>query len=202
MPIWTRDKRTFHRRFDDSAAQEAAAPAPARVKAMAAASHIFAAAPDANALPKLAATALADTPGQMCLVSLAGQGDESLRPVAIAHARPNAARNLHPVLAQDPHTPADAFSCEVFRSGRALRMQIGRPRILRLWLPDVYWPHVERVGVSGVLAAALRHRGRVVGALLLWRERDQPAFDASDQAYVVSLAERLAFGLATHQLVA
>jgi GAF domain-containing protein len=81
-------------------------------------------------------------------------------------------------------------------------MAIGSPHVLRLWLPSVYWPYAERAGVSGVLAAALRDRDRVFGALLLLRERDQPAFNEVDQAYVTSLAARLALGLTTHPLLA
>jgi GAF domain-containing protein len=169
---------------------------------MTTASRIFAAAPDATALPQLAASALADAPGQMCLLSLTGGDGANLRPMALAHVRPNASRRLHGVLAPIHQTPADAFSREVLRSGRALRMPIGSPRLLRLWLPDAYWPYVEQVGVSGVLAAALRDRDRVVGTVLLWREHGQPAFDESDQAYVVSLGARLALGLAAHPRVA
>ena len=138
----------------------------------------------------------------MCLVSMACRGGDGLRPVAVAHARPTESRKLQRFLAPDRQTPADAFSRAVFRSGGALHMAISSPRLLRLWLPEAYWPYAERTGVSGVLAAALRDRDRVFGTLLLWRERDQPAFNELDQAYVVSLAARLTLGLATHPMAA
>jgi hypothetical protein len=163
---------------------------------MATASDIFTAAGDAEALSNLAASALAVEPGQLCLVSLASPGSDSLRPVAVAHERPTESRRLSGVVAPRRHTPADAFSRAVLRSGGALHMAISSPRLLRLWLPAAYWPFVERTGVSGVLAAALRDGDRVIGALLLWRERDQPAFNELDQAYVTSLGSRLALGLA------
>jgi GAF domain-containing protein len=81
-------------------------------------------------------------------------------------------------------------------------MAISSPRVLRLWLPETYWPSAERAGVSSVLAAALRDRDRVFGTLLLWREHDQPAFNELDEAYVVSLAARLTLGLARHPMAA
>jgi GAF domain-containing protein len=137
----------------------------------------------------------------MCLVSLASSGGEGLRPVAVAHRRASASRYLRSVIGQQRDTPPDAFSKAVLRSGGALRMAISRPDQLRLWLPPVYWPYVERVAVNGVLAAALTGRNRAFGALLLWREGDQPPFDESDETYLVILAMRLALGLADHPLV-
>jgi GAF domain-containing protein len=202
MPVWTRDTDAPDTGLSARSAQSADLRPPVRVRAMAGASRLFSAAADADALPDLAARALAIEPGQMCVVSLADRSGANLRPVAVAHIRLNVERNLrHAVL--DAHRPsADAFSHAVLRSGSALRMVIDSPSMLRLWLPDVYWPYVERAAVSGVLAAALRDRERVFGALLLWREGNQPPFDELDQAYVVSLAQRLGLGLATHALVA
>jgi GAF domain-containing protein len=172
---------------------------------MATASRIFSAAGqmrEATALSTLAASALALEPGQMCLVSMACRGGDGLLPLAITHAQPTASRQLQRLLAPRRQTPADAFSRAVFRSGGALRMAISSPRLLRLWLPDAYWPYVERTGVNSVLAAALRDHNRVFGTLLLWRERDHPAFDELDLAYVVSLAARLTLGLATDPMLA
>jgi hypothetical protein len=169
---------------------------------MATASRIFGAGEAIEDLSNVAAGVLATEPGQLCLVSLACRGGDGLRPVALAHARAAESRALRRVLAPRLQTPADAFSREVFRSGGALRMVISSPRQVQLWLPDAYWAYVERAGVSSVLAAALRDRERVFGTLLLWRERDQPAFDEFDQAYVTSLAARLTVGLATHPMAA
>src|SRR6185312_14725422 len=117
------------------------------VKAMSTASGIFAAAGQgAHAVPALAANALAAVPGQMCLVSMACRGGDGLRPVAVAHAQPGESRKLRRLLAPNRATPrvSDAFSRAVFRSGGALRMAISSPRVLRLWLPEDYWPTAER----------------------------------------------------------
>lgn len=197
MSVWTRDMGALHTRLSERAAQAADARAPVHVKAMATAARVFSATTDATALLNLAAGELAAEPGQMCLVSLANSAGDSLRPVAVAHERPAVSRSLSRIVAPRCQTPADAFSRAVLRTGGALRMAIGSPHMLRLWLPNVYWPYAERAGVSGVLAAALRDHDRVVGTLFLWRERDQPAFDEVDQAYVMSLAARLTLGLAT-----
>jgi hypothetical protein len=202
MPSWTRHRSATHTQLPATTALAANGHRTAVVKAMATASRIFSVAEDVEALSNVAAGMLAVEPGQLCLVSLACRGGDALRPVALAHERPTESRTLRRVLTPQLRTPADAFSREVFRSGGALRMVISRPRQLRLWLPDAYWAYVERTGVSGVLAAALRDRDRVFGTLLLWRERDQPAFNELDQAYVVSLAARLTLGLATHPMAA
>jgi GAF domain-containing protein len=201
MPTRTSDKRAIHAGSPADVAEVAARQLPLPALAMATASRLYAAAAGSAALPSLTAKALATQPGQMCMVSFVARGDEGLRPVAASHAQAGTARYLRSVIVPRRNTPADAFSHTVLRSGGALRMAITRPRQLRLWLPAVYWPYVERAGVTGVLAAALMERGQPFGALLLWRERDQPPFDESDQAYVVTLAARLALGLAEHPLV-
>ena len=200
MQGWTRDTTAITRLAKGAPSGPGARPA--AVKAMATASHLFSAASDPIALSTLAARVLAGEPGQMCLVSMACRGGDGLRPVAVAHERPTESRRLQRILAPNRRTPPDAFSCEVYRSGGALRMVISSQLQLPLWLPDAYWACVERTGVSGVLAAALRDRDRVFGTLLLWRERDRPAFNELDQAYVVSLAARLTLGLATHPMAA
>jgi hypothetical protein len=203
MPGWIRDIGATPAGLPERAALAAERPTPVNVKAMATASRIFAAAAGADALAALAASALAEEPGQMCLVSMACREGDGLRPVAVAHARPTESRKLQRFLAANrPTPPADAFSRAVLRSGGALHMAISSPRVLRLWLPEAYWPSAERAEVSSVLAAALRDRERVFGTLLLWRERDEPAFNELDQAYVVSLATRLALGLATLPMAA
>jgi hypothetical protein len=200
MPIRTIDKCANRAGRHETAAQLDHRQLPAPALAMATASRLYTAAAGSDALLGLTAKALANVPGQMCLVSLAPGSGGGLRPVAVSHALAGATRHLRNVIVAGRNTPADAFSDTVSRSGGGLRMAISRPRQLRLWLPPVYWRYVERAAVSAVLAAALTDRDRAVGAVLLWREGDQPAFDESDEAYVVSLATRLALGLADHPL--
>jgi hypothetical protein len=156
------------------------------------AAMLFATSSDPPTLLASTATALASQPGQACVVSLAGRGGARLRPVAVAHERASTAQCLRQNLVP---AKADAFSRTVQRSGRALRMRIDSPAVLRLWLPDEYWPYAERAALSGVLAVALTRRTSVLGTLLLWRERDQPAFADADQDYVVEVAARIALAL-------
>ncbi|MDQ6673758.1 MAG: hypothetical protein M3069_23940 [Chloroflexota bacterium] len=199
MPVWTLDPPST--RHPEGAARATDARLPVQLRALASASRLFSAAAEGKPLPDLVASALAAEPGEMCLVSLADRTGASLRPVAVAHRRPSVGRKLHSIVSAATPTPADAFSHAVLRSGSALRMAISNPSMLRLWLPEVYWPYTDCAAVSGVLAAPLIDREWVFGALLMWRERDQPRFDELDQAYVVSLAQRLALGLVTHPVV-
>jgi hypothetical protein len=131
----------------------------------------------------------------MCLISLVRVPGHALQPVAIAHERKDVLRRLREQVCWGARLPADAFSREVQRTGRSLRISITSPRQLRLWLPGEYAAFAERVGVGHVLAAALTNRSRVVGTLLLWRERGQSAFAEADEAYVSALASRLGLGV-------
>jgi GAF domain-containing protein len=181
------------------------------LQAMRTAEHVFATTSptDRSGLLETAARALAIQPGHLCLVSLVEGhgGQEVLRPVCVAHAQPGGGLELRQALAasREPRAEAnddliviapDAFSRAVQRSRSSLRMQLGSPRLWRLWLPPEYWAYADRVYIRAVLAAALVRHGRVVGTLLLWREGETAAaFTAADQAYVVAMAARLALGL-------
>ena len=172
------------------------APSDAEVQGMRTAARLIATTPDRPTFLSNAAEELAHELGQACLVSLLGAPDGGLQPVSIAHARPRSARVLRRLIGTQHAPLSDAFSRAVQRTGGALRMRSGRPRQFRLWLPEAYWHYAEGTPMTSVLAAALRQRRGVVGTLLLWREGDQPAFDAADEAYVVELAARLAQALA------
>src|SRR5207244_6996112 len=71
-------------------------PSDAAVRAMRTAADLFDAADDLAGLVQRASTALASEPGEMCLVSLTDA--EVLRPVAVAHQRPSAARALRRIV--------------------------------------------------------------------------------------------------------
>jgi GAF domain-containing protein len=142
-----------------------------------------------------AAELLAEEPGQLCLISRVRGPGNTLEPVTIAHQRGGLIRTLREGMRGGLRPAADAFSREVQRTGRSLRMPIVNPRQLELWLPSAYLPLAEGTGVCGVLAAALTNRSRVVGTLLVWRERGQPPFAEADEAYVSALATRLGLGL-------
>ena len=158
------------------------------------AERVFGTASQSMGLLETAATALAMQPGHVCLVSLVDDrgGEQVLRPACAVRRAPTVA-SLPAVQQLAP----DAFSRAVQRSGGALRMRLGNPRLWRLWLPPAYWAYADQVHIKAVLAAALTKHGRVVGTLLLWREGETAAaYSAADQAYVTAMATRLALALA------
>ena len=160
------------------------------------ASRLYLGAPAAPDLLRSAATTLAYEPGQMCLISLSPTASvNTLQPVEVAHVNAAVHARLQRVLACARGLPADAFSRAVCRTRRALRLPVHDPRVLRLWLPKPYWPYVEELAVSSVMAAAIVRQRRVLGAVLLWRQAGMVPFDAIDQEYVAALARRLAVGL-------
>src|SRR5579862_3214479 len=92
------DKRVKRARVAADVARIAHMHLPASAQAMATASRLYGAQVEPDALPELAAEALAAEPGQMCLVSLGVHGEAGLRPVAISHAEPSASRHLRSLI--------------------------------------------------------------------------------------------------------
>jgi GAF domain-containing protein len=162
---------------------------------MATAAELFATEHEPHKLVSAAAQLLAAEPGAMCLISLATGPLHTLQPVALAHAHPSPLQRMGEQLRRGVRLQPDAFSREVQKTRGTLRMRVSNPRLLRLWFPSEYALYAERVGVGALLATALICRRRVVGTLLLWRERGQRAFSDSDEAYVAALADRLALAL-------
>jgi GAF domain-containing protein len=168
------------------------------LNAMRTAERAFAAAASPADLLATAADALATQPGQTCLVSLVD--GEVLRPVGVAHVLSSSAAELRGVIQDVEAACADAFSRAAQLRCAALRMRIGNPSLLQLWLPDAYLDYAARKRISAVLAAPLAIRGRVLGTFLLWREGEHaPPYTASDQAYVAGLAGRLALALQAYR---
>jgi GAF domain-containing protein len=168
--------------------------------AMATAARVFAQPAPAGRLIGRAARVVAHDLGCVCVISVVGGTDHSLRLACVAHPRPRAVHALRRAL-RHAHTPSsglvDAFSRTVQSTRRSLRMPIGEARVLRLWLPEPYWAYVEHHGVRDVLAVPLITAAEhMLGALVVWRERGQAAFSDDDLAYLEALAGRLALGIA------
>jgi GAF domain-containing protein len=63
---------------------------------------------------------------------------------------------------------------------------------MRLWTRPEAWPYLERVEVRSVIVAPVRATSRVLGMLLLWRERCGPAFTETDRVFAEEVTRRLA----------
>jgi GAF domain-containing protein len=110
--------------------------------------------------------------------------------------RPTAASLLRNLLASDPDAFAHAFNACIARTGQAVFVPNVSSELMRLWTHPGSWPYLKRFEVSTVLAAPLRTRDRVIGTLLLWRERPGPMFTELDLSFATQVADRLAPGLA------
>jgi GAF domain-containing protein len=164
-------------------AREAAAAYEGAVRAMRTADELFRDAVDMDQVLDQASRVLAREPGDVCVLSLVREADDSLEPVRAVHGYRRNGLDVD---------QSDAFSRGARHERAAFRMPISDPSLLRLWLPRAYWSYVERYPLSSVLAAPMLQRGRVRGTLVLWREQPRPAFDDADQAYVAAVANRLA----------
>jgi len=165
------------------------------LNAMRTAERVFATTHTRADLLVSAIDALASQPGQMCLVSLVD--GEALRPAGVAHALSSRTGELRELINHlGKGDGADAFSRAAQTQCSPVRMRIGDPALLELWLPDPYWDYARRTSVSTVMAAPLAVRNKVLGTFLLWREGEGASpYTASDQAYVAGLAARLALAL-------
>jgi GAF domain-containing protein len=162
---------------------------------MATASQLFSGAAPPESVLQRAASHLAARPGRLCVVSLTSRDGKRLFPVAIEYAGECSERIMRGLLEPARGLSADAFSRAAQSSFSPVRVPIGTPSQLRMWLPQPYWKYVEEVEVAEVLAARMGFREQVVGTVLLLREGDQPAYRRDDEVYVAELAGRLALAV-------
>ncbi len=179
---------------DARSAEEQARRYAERVAVLADASQAFAEAGlEGPAVAESIARTVAGATGDGCILRLIG-GDGALGPAAVAHPTPDAAAALRAALAAAGEEPMARRPGDAVRAGRTLRLPADDAP-LAAGIHPAFHGYVERFGVSGVLVAPLRVRGRVTGTLTMAREGDRPPYTDVDAQFVQELADRAAVAI-------
>jgi PAS domain S-box-containing protein len=171
-------------------AEEALRRQAARLEALADASHAFSSALDYRTTLDTVARCLADLIGDSCLVRVVSDDGAWLELVAYAHRNPERGALVRAIQESSPQRVDEGLTGRVIRTGVSLLVPLLTEERIRADMKPQYWPYLG--GVTSLLIAPLRARGRVFGHVTLLRDAPGPAYGAEDQAFLEDLAARAA----------
>ena len=114
---------------------------------------------------------------------------------AAAHHEPERSPALRALLQASPFDPAGAHRSRAMRTGEASLLDGSEPIIAAAFPDPGAREQVREMGAASGVVVPLQARGRTLGALILVRGAEQPAFDGDDLALAGELARRTATGV-------
>jgi PAS domain S-box-containing protein len=141
---------------------------------------------------------IADWVGDGCVIRLLSEDRQWLN-LAAVHHRNHETQTLLEELVNHKHPANEGIYARVFETGRPILVPMTSPEELQVQLPTQLKPKVnaylEQVGISSFVIAPLCVRGRAIGTLGMFRDRDGEAYTSEDQNFLESLADRVALGI-------
>jgi diguanylate cyclase (GGDEF)-like protein/PAS domain S-box-containing protein len=145
---------------------------------------------DPQAVLSITAARCAEVVGDGVLIRLVSEDGTELVPAAFGHAEPERRAFAEEILERRAQRVGEGISGGVAQTGRATFIP-ALPSDSEL-IAEPLRPYLERYGVHSLVAAPMYARGRVVGVVLVARERESEALTEDDAETVVRLADRAA----------
>ena len=145
---------------------------------------------DPQAVLDITAARCAELVGDGCLIRLISDDGSTLEPAAYGHSEPDRLEFAKESLERAPQLVDEGISGRVAQTGEATFIPVVPPDAD--FIAEPLRPYLERYGVHSMIAAPMQARGRVVGVMLVARERESEPFTEDDAEIVVRLADRAA----------
>jgi PAS domain S-box-containing protein len=176
---------TERRRAEEELRRQAA-----RLQALADASRAFASGLDYRATLDTVTRRLGELIGDCCLIRIVSEDGLMLEPVAFYHRDRQRAEFIRAVQTASPQRADEGLTGRVLRTGETILVPALTDERIRLDMKPEYRAYLE--GVSSVLIAPLRARGRVFGHVTLLRDAPGAPYTVEDRAFLEDLALRAA----------
>jgi signal transduction histidine kinase len=161
---------------------------------LAEAGEALAASLDGDEMLRRVAVVAARAVGGWCVVRVGALGAQTA--CAAAHHQAGRSPALQALLHASPFDPAGAHPvARAIRTGEASLLEGSEPTIAAAFPDPAQREQVREMGAASGLVVPLQARGRTLGALILVRGAEQPAFDGDDLALAGELARRTAMGV-------
>lgn len=138
--------------------------------------------------------------GDACIVSLVSNDGQWLNPVALHHQDPDARALLRDLLMSVPQRADEGLGGKVVQTGQPVFLPGTTPEQLRPLLKPEHQPYLDRIGIYSVLIVPLRLQGRVIGVILVARDRPGRPYSEDDQVFLQETADRAALAVANARL--
>ncbi|HYH82771.1 MAG TPA: PAS domain S-box protein, partial [Longimicrobium sp.] len=149
---------------------------------------------DGDEMLRRVAEVAAEAVGGWCVVRVGTPGAQAA--CAAAHRDPARSPDLQALLHAQPFDPAGAHPvARAMRTGEPSLLEGSEPTIAAAFPDPAQREQVRAMGAASGVVVPLQARGRTLGALILVRGADQPAFDGDDLALAGEVARRTAMGV-------
>lgn len=167
----------------------------ARMKALADASHTFAAASlNQQVILERLSRLGAEVVGDFCIVQQISADGTHLNAAVLSHADPSRQALLE-TMKDVPYPVGAGFMGRVAQTGQAAFIPEITPDQVRAGANPELWPTLEQLGIFSILIVPLRFRERLLGVVGCARSRPGFPYTADDQVFLQDLADRAALTL-------
>lgn len=132
--------------------------------------------------------------GDGCAVRMFTPVRDAVATPAFYHPRSEARELVAPMLAAGPVRVTKEMVAMIDRGENLLLPKLSREEQLRTTQPEVH-PYIEQFGMSSVLIAGLRVRGRGIGYIGLYRDEGGRPYEEADRALLQDIADRAAMAI-------
>ncbi len=174
----------------------------ARMKALADASHTFAAASlDQQSILKRLSQLVTSVIGDFCIIQLISADGERLDAAVLYHAD-SSGQALLDAMKHIPYPVGTGFMGRVARTGKAECISEITPEQVRATANPELWPFLQQLRIFSIMVVPLRVRERVIGVVGCARSQPGFPYTPEDQVFLQDLADRAALVLDNAHLYA
>jgi PAS domain S-box-containing protein len=128
--------------------------------------------------------------GDLCVIRVLSEDNQSLDVVGTCHKDPEALKLASELFEKERLEETDGLLSWIESVGRSLYLPEISARQLEAMTDRVFWPYVERYGVSSLVMVPLRFKGRVYGTISVSRDGDSPTLTRDDRTLMEEIADR------------
>ncbi|HEU5011821.1 MAG TPA: ATP-binding protein [Roseiflexaceae bacterium] len=170
--------------------------AEARLHMLVEASRLFTAkslhAPD---LLDTVAQQIATLLGDVCMISLISDDEQTLKPIASFHRNPEALKLLHTVISDMRLHFGEGLQGRVAQAGQSLLLAEIPDELLRNIRQSAYRPYFEQFGVVSMMIVPIQSSARFLGTMIVARDRNGVSYTQDDVVFATDLADRAALAI-------
>lgn len=138
--------------------------------------------------------------GDACVITLLAEDRQVLETKALAHRDPQGQAYLQSQMPKTSPVAQSGYAGLVIQTGQAQRIADMQETANQAAATVPYRQFVDQFGVASLLIVPLRARGVVLGTVGATRPNKSQAYDASDEAFLQDIADRVGLAIANSQL--
>jgi len=136
---------------------------------------------------------VADLIGDGCFISLISDDGERLEAAAVEHRDPEAKGLAQTVISTSPLASLKGPVAAALSTGKSQYMPLVDQGKLKAFVREEFWPYVDRYGISSIIVAPLRVKGKTIGTVGVLRDEPGRPYTEND----LRLTEEIAYFAAT-----